>query len=183
MKIKILAAAILMISAFSVDAQRYFTREAKIDFISDAPMEQIEAHNSSATTVLDISNGQLEFAVLIKAFLFEKALMQEHFNENYMESDKFPKANFKGNIQNPEAVKWGVDGTYPIEVSGKMTIHGVTRDVTAPGTIVISGGAVSASSSFAIAVADYDIEIPSVVREKIAKEVAINVNVNFQELK
>ncbi|MBR9921289.1 MAG: YceI family protein [Bacteroidetes bacterium] len=183
MKIQMLALGVLMLSAFSVDAQRYFTREGEVDFYSEAPLEKIEAHNNSATSVLDISSGKLEFAVLIKAFQFEKALMQEHFNENYMESDEFPKSVFKGNIDNPEAVKWDTDGTYPVNVSGKLTIHGVTNDVSTTGEITIENGQISAHSVFVVAVADYDIEIPAVVRENIAKEVEIRVDVDYQELK
>ena len=78
----------------NLSAQKFFTREGKISFYSDAPMEKIEAHNQQATSVIDIESGRMEFAVLIKAFQFEKALMQEHFNENYMESSKYPKATF-----------------------------------------------------------------------------------------
>lgn len=172
----------MVLGAVSVDAQRYFTREAKVDFSSEAPLEKIEAHNGSATSVLDISTGQMEFAVLIKAFQFEKALMQEHFNENYMESDAFPKSTFKGKIINAQEVKWTVDGSYPVKVAGTLTIHGVSNEVSAEGTIKVVGGVISASSSFSVAVADYDIEIPAVVRENIAKVVVINILADFQPL-
>ena len=81
--------------------QKYFTKDGKVSFYSDALMEKIEAHNTKAASVIDAENGQMEFAVLIKAFQFEKALMQEHFNENYMESSTYPKASFKGKIEDP----------------------------------------------------------------------------------
>ena len=89
---------VALVSFQSGIAQKYFTRNGNISFHSDTPMEKIEGHNKNSTAVIDAESGKLEFAVLIKAFHFEKALMEEHFNENYMESNKFPKASFKGQI-------------------------------------------------------------------------------------
>lgn len=176
--------AILMAFGLTgIQAQKYFTREGKISFSSEAPLERIEANNHKATSVLDMETGKLEFAVLIKAFQFEKALMQEHFNENYMESSKFPKSIFKGEIVNLSDVNLSKDGTYKVNVKGQLTIHGVTNEVEAPGTITVSNGEISATSNFDVAVADYEIEIPSVVREKIAKTVQISVDLNYQPYK
>src|SRR5690606_25912300 len=93
---------------------KYFTKEGKISFSSDAPMEKIEAHNRKANSVIDAASGKMEWSVLIKAFQFEKALMQEHFNENYMESDKFPKAVFKGVIQQHDKIDWTKDGVHNV---------------------------------------------------------------------
>ncbi len=174
-------AALLVVSLAS--AQKYFTREGKISFFSDAPMEKIEAHNTKATSVWDTESGKMEFAVLIKAFQFEKALMQEHFNENYMESDKYPKATFKGEIADTKKVNLSKDGEYPVTVKGQMEIHGVTKELQAPGKIIVKGGAVKATSSFEVAVADYNIQIPAVVRDNIAKTVRIDVDVDYAELK
>lgn len=176
-----LLATILLIGG-TVNAQKYFTRAGKVSFTSEAPVEKIEAVNQSATTVLDTETNRMEFAILIKAFQFEKALMQEHFNENYMESSTFPKATFKGQIDAAAPVNWGKDGSYPVTLSGDMTIHGVTQKLTAPGTITIKGGAIAALSTFTVAVADYGIEIPSVVAENIAKEVTIAVDVQLAQL-
>lgn len=165
-----------------VMGQQYFTREGKVSFFSETPVENIEAHNSKASSVWDVSSGKIEFAVLIKAFQFEKALMQEHFNENYMESTKFPKAQFKGMIVDKEKVKPLVDGVYPVVVKGDMTIHGVTRQVEANGKITVKNGVVTAASTFQIAPEDYGISIPAVVRDSIAKSVKIEVNLNYQLL-
>lgn len=167
----------------SLSAQKYFTREGKVSFYSDAPVEKIEAHNSKATAVLDAGSGNMEFAVLIKAFQFEKALMQEHFNENYMESDKFPKALFKGEVLNLDKVNLEKDGEYPVKVKGSLTIHGVTNEIESPGKFIVKDGNITASSSFTVEVADYDIQIPAVVRDNIAKEVRINIEAGLQELK
>ncbi len=173
-KILVLAIAALLIAG-NASAQKYFTREGKVSFFSDAPMEKIEAHNQQATAVVDFSTGAIEFAVLIKAFQFEKALMQEHFNENYMESTKFPKAIFKGQVVDAAKVDIKKDGTYPVNVKGKLTIKDVTKDVEADATFVVSKGALSAKSTFKVAVADYNISIPKVVAEKIAKVVDVKV--------
>ena len=141
------------------------------------------AINEKATSVLDPSGGQVEFAVLMKAFMFEKALMEEHFNENYVESGKFPKASFKGTIKNRSEINFTKDGTYEAKISGKLTIHGVTKDVDATGTIVVKGTAVSAKSEFKILMSNYNIDIPSLVQDKVAKEAVITVDVNYELLK
>ncbi len=180
-KLIVCMVAFMLTSVSSTFAQtKYFTREGKATFSSKAPMEQIEAVNKKVTSVVDISNGQMEFSVLIKAFEFPKALMQEHFNENYMESDKFPKATFKGQITNNSDIKWTTDGTYTAKVSGKMTIHGVTKDFTGEGQIVVQAGRITASSTFNILLADYNIKIPSVVKDKISETVKVGIELNYE---
>ena len=166
----------------SLYSQKYFTRDGKISFLSEAPMENIKAINSKATSVLDIESGNIEFAVLIKAFQFKKALMQEHFNENYLESSEFPKAIFKGKIDNVSEVDFSKDGSYEATVIGKMTIHGVTNPISTTGTINVTGGEISVQSQFVALVADYDIKIPGVVRDNIAKEVEITVDISYELL-
>ena len=175
-------ALFLVAGAYQLEAQKYFTRAGNIHFSSDASLEKIEATNASATSVLDTESGRIEFAVLIKGFQFEKALMQEHFNENYMESDEFPKSIFKGNIKDVNTVDWTTDGEYPVEVSGDLTIHGVTKPVSIPAQIIIVGGAIKGNCTFQILVADYDIKIPTVVKDNIAKEVEIKIDVNYEPL-
>ena len=162
--------------------QKYFTRDGQITFTSETPMEKIEADNQKATSVLDVQSGQLEFAVLVKGFQFEKALMQEHFNENYMESSKFPKASFKGMVAEMDRVDLSKDGTYPVSVKGDMTIHGVTQPVSTEGQIMVKGGTVSAHASFALAPEDYGIKIPGMVRDNIAKSLQVVVAVNYELL-
>jgi hypothetical protein len=161
-------------------AQKYFTRSGTITFTSEAPLEKIEAVNQKATSIMDIASGKMEFAVLIKAFQFEKALMQEHFNENYLESDKYPKAIFKGQIDNISSVDFSKDGTYPVKVSGDLTIHGVTKPVQSTGTLSIKDGKINGASTFEVAVADYEIKIPNIVKDNIAKTVEIIVAVDYE---
>ena len=180
---KFMFVAALIFGVSGLQAQKYFTKSAQLSFFSEAPMEKIEAHNKTSTCVLDLETGKMEFATLIKGFKFEKALMQEHFNENYMESDKFPKATFKGEIQGYSKINPNEDKNHEVTVVGKMTIHGVTKDVTAKGTIASKGGKISLTSNFNIDVADYQIEIPSLVKDKIAKSILIKVLANLEPLK
>lgn len=165
----------------TISAQNiYFTKTGQVNFYSSTPMENIEANNNKVTSIMDISSGNIEFSALIMAFQFQKALMQEHFNENYMESEKFPKATFKGKITNLDKINFKADGTYPAEVTGKMTMHGVTRDINTTGVFTVKGGKISMKSTFNVAPSDYEIEIPGVVKEKIAKEIKVEVQNNYE---
>ena len=174
----------LLLTGFGLTAfgQKYYTKEGVINFYSDASLEKIEAVNKRVTAVIDIESGAVEFALLIKAFQFEKALMQEHFNENYMESDKFPKAVFKGKIINMESINLGEDGKYTASVAGQLTIHGETKDVETVVAFTVEGKMINASTKFIIACADYDIKIPKLVADNIAKEVEVSVMTDLQPL-
>ena len=109
--------------------------------------------------------------------------MQEHFNENYVESNKYPKADFKGSIVNNSAVNYAKDGTYNVTVKGKLTIHGVTKDVQSPGTIKVSAGKIDAASTFNIQLSDYNISIPSVVKDKVSNTIKISVDTKLEPFK
>jgi len=163
----------------SLTAQKYLTKTGHISFFSTTPMEDIEAHNYQATSVLNFEDGKIVFSILMKGFEFEKALMQEHFNEKYVESDEYPKATFKGQILNFEELDLSKDGKFEVIVKGNLTIHGETKPVEAKGVIEIKEGKVIATSEFVIAVSDFNINIPSVVKDKIAKEVTISVALDY----
>jgi len=178
--------AVIMILGFSsrLTAQdKFFTKSGIISFYSKASLENIEAHNKTVTCVLDTKTGNLQFAVLMKAFEFEKALMQEHFNENYIESDKFPKAEFKGQVVNNAEINYLKDGKYPAMVKGKLTLHGETRDVETKGTIEIKGGKLDTDAVFAVALSDYNVEIPKLVKDNISKTINITVDCTLDPLK
>lgn len=164
-------------------SQKLFTRDAKIKFSSDTPMEKIEGLNKSGTCVLDAATGKMEWKVLIKGFLFEKALMQEHFNENYLESSTYPKATFKGKVDNPGALNFDKDGTYSATVSGTMTMHGVSKSMSTPATFTVKGGKVTATAKFTLAMADYNVDVPSLVADKVNKTAAIQITANLSALK
>lgn len=162
---------------------KYYTKSGKIDFYSKAPLEDIEAKNKSVVCVLDSRTGTLQFSVLIKGFEFKNEEMQDHFNSDYLESDKYPKAEFKGQILNNTAINYTKPGTYPAQVKGLLTIHGVTKEVPTNGTIITSTDGLKISATFTIQVADYNIKIPALVRDKIAKTVKVIVDCNLDPLK
>ncbi len=177
MKKIILAAFVLTVSG-SAFAQKYMTRTGKVSFNATSPKspEKIEAINNEVASILDSKDGGFVFQVLVKSFKFEKELMQQHFNENYMESDKFPKADFKGKIANMGDVNLTKDGSYNTTVAGKLTIHGVTQDVSVPGTIVVKGKDVTAKAKFQVNLEKHGIKIPGVVADKLAKEASVTVD-------
>jgi hypothetical protein len=185
MKMKhLLLMAVCMATASVTLAQgKYFTKSGKIEFYSSAPLEDIEAKNKTVMAVLDSKSGALQFSVQMKGFEFDKALMQEHFNENYVESDKFPKAEFKGTITNNGDINYSKEGSYTAKVKGKMTIHGVTKDVETTGTVKVSGDKLEANSVFNILLSDYDVKIPSVVKDKISNSIKITVETKLEPLK
>ncbi len=175
--------ALILTTLHSFGQTRYFTKNGKIHFDCTTPSspESIDGTNDKATSVIDASSGAMEFAVLMKAFSFQKALMQEHFNENYVESDKFPKATFKGTISNFSTINLSKDGNYPASVKGQMTMHGITKDISANGTITVKSGAITAAKSeFKLLLQDYDVTIPSVVQDKVAKEAKISLDLTYQ---
>lgn len=165
-----------------VSAQKYICKNGLVSLNASTPLESIDPKNNQAASILDAATGDIVFNVLIKSFEFKNALMQEHFNENYMESDKFPKASFKGKITNFSSVNLTKDGTYPVDISGDITIHGVTKPLAVKGNVVVKGGVVSANSKFTVHTADYDIVIPKLVEGKIAKDVEVVVDLVYNKM-
>lgn len=135
----------------------YNTRTGYISFFSSAPLEDIEAKNTAVWSQLSSANGQYNFEMNMKDFHFENDLMEEHFNEDYVHSDKFPKAYFKGFITNLRDINFSKDGVYNATVKGSLTIHGVTREIIQNGTIEIKGGKAIARSKFKVLRKDYNI--------------------------
>jgi polyisoprenoid-binding protein YceI len=171
----------VVLTCITTDAQdRLLTRNGSISFYSKAPLENIEANTQTAVSVLDKKTGQIEFSVLVKSFTFEKALMQEHFNEDYLESDKFPKSTFKGHIEDLGKISFDKDGKYFVSVTGELTIHGQSRTLTTPVTFTILKGTALADAQFDIALSDYRVAIPSLVKDKISKTVKIAVRLGYE---
>ena len=160
-------------------AQKYITKTGHISFYSDAPLEDIEAQNDQVNAALDVENGDFVFKVLMKSFEFEQALMQEHFNENYVESDKFPNSTFKGKVLNISDINFASEGSYEVNVNGDLNIHGVTNEVNCKGTFVIGDGHIRATAVFEVSPEDYKISIPSAVAENIAKTIEVTVEVDL----
>ena len=168
------------ISAFlTTNAQKFMTKNGYIGFYSHTPVEDIKADNNQVASILDISTGEIAFQVLIKSFQFEKALMQEHFNENYLESEKFPRSTFSGKITNFSDVNFSKPGKYEVTVEGDLLIHGVTKKISTKGSVEIAENSIIATSKFNIQPEDYNINIPAVVRNNIAKIIAVTVNMKY----
>ncbi len=174
---------IAFIAILPVKGQKYFTKSGMVSFYSNSPMEKIEGITKSANCILDVTSGALEMAVLVKSLNFQKALMQEHFNENYMESNKFPKATFKGELTNIADIKLNTAGTYTAKVKGNIMIHGVSKPIEIPVTFKSDGTKTSATTDFDLTVADFNISIPSLVKDNIAKIVKVSIKVDLEEFK
>lgn len=163
----------------SMYAQKiYSTKTGKISFFSSAPLEDIEAKTSEVESKF-ASNGQIVFTLLMKGFEFENQLMEDHFNEEYLESSKYPKADFKGNITNISEINLSKDGAYPVKVKGNLTIHGVTKEVASDGTIEVKGSKMTAKSKFNISLKDYNVG-GALIGKKIANNIAITINCEYE---
>jgi hypothetical protein len=172
----------LLLAFFSLTAlshshaqSKFMTKTGRVSFFSASPLEDIEAQNQQAAAVLDVGGGQLAFSVPVKGFVFKRTLMQEHFNENYMESEKFPKATFSGRFVGLDAAALATAGPHTVQVAGDLTLHGVTHRVAVPASLELKSGQLLAFAAFPVAPADYNIEIPLLVRDKIAKIVTVRV--------
>jgi polyisoprenoid-binding protein YceI len=164
---------VLLLSCFSVNAQKYLAKDGVISFFSEAPMEDIKAINNKVSAVYDNDTKQLVFQLDVKNFIFPKALMQEHFNENYLESDIYPKSIFTGKVISQ-------DGKNAI-VEGNLTIHGKTKNIKAEGILKQEKNTVNISAEFIVKLEDYDVKIPTIVMYKIAEEIEVKVNIELKE--
>jgi polyisoprenoid-binding protein YceI len=171
---------LILPQAFS---QKYLTKNGEIRLYSETPLETINPVNKQVNAALDIQTGDFVFKVLMKSFVFEKALMQEHFNENYVESDKFPNATFQGKVTNIKSIDFTKPGSYDVQVEGDLTIHGVTRKISEKGNFTVeSGDKIHGTSKFFVIPADYDIKIPSAVMGKIAESIEVNIDVELSKI-
>jgi hypothetical protein len=157
-------------------SQRFTTRNGFIGFYSRTALEDIKAENNQVFAIIEPGTKKLAFSLLLKGFIFPKELMQEHFNENYVESDKYPKANFTGTYTGD--VDLSKDGVYKVVVKGELNLHNTTRPLEAPATLEVKGGHLIGVSDFKVKPEDYNISIPSLVRDKIDKEMAVKVKID-----
>ncbi len=173
---KIIGVLALIAISSTAFAQKYSTKIGSVSFHSRATLEDIDAQNNQVSAALNAATGEVAFVVLIKSFEFDKALMQTHFNDTYMESDKtgYDKSTFSGTITNNSSVKYVVNGSYNVSVSGTLKIHGVSKEVTTSGTIAVNGSTVTITSSFKVKLDDYAIKNDKV--KNIANEIEVKVN-------
>ena len=177
MNLRIITLLIASLAFVQVQAQKiYSTKTAKVRFIA-VDDKDIDATNTKAVSRLE-TNGNLSFIMLMKDFSFEMDLMQKHFNEEYVESDKFPRGIFNGQITNIKSVNFAKDGSYPIIVNGNMQVHGVNKAIQTNGVIVITKGLPKASARFTVSLKDFG--IGGVLIKMVADKVDVEVVANYQ---
>jgi len=174
---KLLFTLLMLIPLISY-SQKFKSDSSYVRFFSEAPLENIEAVNSKAVSIIDLSNGNFVFSIPVNQFHFDKSLMEEHFNENYLETEKYPKAIFKGSFK-PSSL---VDGAQTVTASGDFNIHGQTRPVNIEGTLTKSDNQVLVKATFTIKIVEYKIKIPKAVFYNIAEEVEVTVYFEYKEL-
>lgn len=153
------------------------TTTGEVSFFSKTPLEDIDAVNKTVSSIINTATNEVAVQMRITNFVFPNKLMQEHFNENYLESEKFPSATFKGKIK--EAIDLTVAGTYPITASGTATIHGVTRPIDLKGTIISTGTSLALTCAFEVKLVDYKVDIPKIVFAKIAEVIKVSSKINY----
>ena len=176
----VFAAAVLMVSGLkSQPVTIYHTTSGRIDFRSDAPLEIIRASSNDLLGVLDISKNNFSFKVVIRSFEgFNSPLQKEHFNENYLESDKYPEASFKGKII--EDADLTVDGTYEVRAKGNLTIHNVMQERIIKCAVTVKNKIITIHSNFTVLLSDHNIPIPKVVYQKLANEIKVEVTATLE---
>lgn len=167
--------------SFQAGKDLYVCKNANVTLFSTAPIEDIKAQTSSGASVFNTATGDLNFVINISSFKFPKSLMQEHFNSDYMESDKYPRAIFKGKISENIDVK--KDGSYPVTAVGELTVHNVSQSRSIPGIVTVKGGVISMKSEFMVKCADHHIDIPRIVFHNIAETIKITVAATYSQSK
>lgn len=177
--------AVFLIASFvflaKSEAQIYMADSCRVVFFSAATIEDITATNTVSKPVMSTASGDIQISITIAQFIFRKKLMQEHFNEDYMESDKYPHAVFKGKVN--EKVNYTSDGVNKVTVTGVMEMHGVKKTITIPGTITIKNGVIFLAAKFDVAPADYNIKVPTVIGSDVAKQLAITFTATMKPYK
>jgi polyisoprenoid-binding protein YceI len=170
---------ILVLSLFSVAswAQKYVADKSTVVFFSDAAVEDITAKNTKSSSIFNVETGEIAFSIPIQDFEFAKSLMKEHFNEKYMETEKYPKSTFQGKIEgyDPKA-----SGTQNAKATGKLTIHGVTKDVAIPGTLEIAPEKALLHSKFIVKLDDYNVKRPQLLWKNIAEQVEVTIDFTYK---
>lgn len=167
---------LFVVVALKGTAQKYVAEKGVITFFSDGVIEDITAANPEIASIFNLQTTELAFSVPVRKFQFEKKLMQEHFNEKYMESDKFPKAAFSGKLMD---LNISQTGEQRVTAKGKLVIHGVTKEVDIEGTATL-GDKIILKSKFKIRLADYHIKIPQLLFQNIAEEVEVTVDLAYK---
>ena len=162
---------------FLLNAQRFITEKSSVVFFSEAAMEDITAQNIKAIGIFDIGSGEIAFSIPVNEFVFAKSLMQEHFNEKYLETEKFPKSTFQGKVSGFQA---GVQGLQLVHATGKLTIHGVTQEVDMQGSIEKDKDRLTMKSKFMVVLENYGVARPQLLWQNIAEQVEVTIDFTFK---
>ena len=171
--------SLVFFSGCAIAQQRYFAEKASISFFSDGVVEDITAKNEKVTSIFDAADGEVAYLLSVKDFQFPNKLMQVHFNEKYMESEKFPKSSFQGKIT---GLNLATTGKQNVKAVGKLTMHGVVKNVEVPGTIEVNGNRLLLSTKFMVKLLDYNIKVPQIVYQNIAQEIEVSVEFTYRPL-
>lgn len=167
--------------AHNVCAQdKFLTKEGYVSFFSHSIVEDIKADNNQVLSIIDTTTRKVAVQMLMRSFMFEKALMQEHFNQNYVESYKYPKATFSGEIMNFEDLN---DENTETEIVGELTVHGETKEISTKANITMENGEIVLKGDFNVEVADFNIKIPAIVRNNIAKTIKVTFELHHKPYK
>jgi hypothetical protein len=158
-------------------AQLFTAKNSEVDFFSKTPIEDIKALNTKSSSIINTDNGEIVVKIPVNQFQFSNKLMQQHFNENYLESEKYPHATFKGKIN--EAINFTKAGTYDVSATGILNIHGVNKEKTIKGKLTVGDGILNLNSKFDVLLVDYKIDIPKLVFKKIAEQIAVSARINY----
>ena len=182
MKKTIMILSLLTVVTFAFAQKKKVTTSATVSFDASTPKDALpKAENKTVVASIETKTGEVAFEALVKSFSFSNPMMQDHFNgAQWMDSEKNPKASFKGKIANLTTVNFAKDGTYKVEVMGDLTLNGVTKPVTATASIVVKGKVVSSTSNFAVKLADYGVNGPAIAAGKVAEEAKIVVSASFK---
>ncbi|WP_299672261.1 YceI family protein [uncultured Polaribacter sp.] len=171
---------ILLLLTFFTDfddtTSQFITRQGQVTFFSYTSVENIEAKNNQVVSILDIEKEAIAVSMLMRAFVFKKDLMYEHFNESYIESDMYPKANFEGKIIN-------LDASVALQtkiIKGTLTIHGISKEIEIKSTIENNNGTYALEGNFDVLVNDFDIKIPPILSSNIAKTISLKFKFQYQ---
>ncbi len=177
--VQFITLSFIMLISNSFYGQKYSTRAGVVKFEASVPsFEEVKAESKTASAALEASGGDLAVLALVKGFRFKVALMEEHFNESYVESDKYPKASFKGKIDGFDAAKLTAEGkTYTL--TGDLTLHGKTKKITDTAKISKQGDKIVIVGEFEVNAADFDIKIPSMVSKKVSEKVKVGYNLSL----
>ncbi|WP_428657960.1 YceI family protein [Runella sp.] len=174
---KLLLAVLIGMGRIAVSQDVFIARNGETSFFSETPLENISALNKNVTALLNVKTGEMVVKMQTAQFVFPNKLMEEHFNENYMESDKYPTATFSGKLV--ETIDFSKEGTYQISAKGILLMHGVKKERTLDGKLTVAKTGLLLTCDFNVPLTDHKIEVPKLVFEKIAEVIAVKTKFSF----